>query len=147
MPTITVLHNISPDAGFGLNTTFTSEGKTSEPRSHELVRVFEFQSASITRPDDIFRCFNISHERGMADTLLEHDLALGYRARRLRSLSIGDVLVFDGVTFLACESAGWKVVSHDDLRILTAEEAGAAIRARYGFGPGEKLSITVPLEG
>jgi len=160
--TITVFHNVSRDASFGLNQVFDLDGKFHEPHSHELVKVFEFEVSDLFTPEDaamasltdeivadiIFRAFNVGHEPGYGTPgTKEFELATKYRARKLRSLSVGDVLVFDYETYLACESAGWKVVDQGELRVLTTRSAKRLVRERYGFEPAEELSVTVPLEG
>lgn len=156
---VTVLHNISRDASFGLNQVFsTIAGKHYEPCSHDLVRVFEFDTDDLLDPDVnlapeilgdvVYRVFNVGHETHYYQDEREHELALAYRARRLRSLSTGDVLLLGEIALDCCVSFGWEIVSPDDLRIInTAEHAEKLIRLRYDFKPGEPLSLTVPLEG
>jgi hypothetical protein len=148
VPRIEILHNIHRDASFGLNCVFFRQDqgghvKETESRAHDLVKVFEYDDnngpvSPEHRLENAFELFNIGHEHG-------GKTALAYRARNLRSLSVGDVVKVDGVPY-ACESAGWKQVAETDLRVLGADEAEPVIRARYEFGDGEELSITVPLE-
>lgn len=153
---ITVLHNISRDAGFGLNNQFSPDtarngGRTARiyrPRTHELVRVFEFDADDSMTPDDVYRAFNVGDDPDFSESPGEYDLAVAYGRRRLRPLSPGDVLAFetrDGIRWLACEPGGWKTVPAGDLLILGAEAAEAAVRRYYEFRPGEELAITVPL--
>jgi hypothetical protein len=65
-----------------------------------------------------------------------------YRARRLRSLSVGDVVSVDGRNY-AVESVGTRRI--DCMNVLLGDSADAAIRKRYRLPAGEPLSITVPL--
>jgi hypothetical protein len=127
-----------------------------------LVLVFEFETAELlvagqenSMPsngeiiaDIIYRTCNVGDDLAFtAATSPEYAVASKYRARRLRSLSVGDVLSFDGEVFLACESFGWKRVAEDELLVLDAEVAEPVIRARYNFGRAEELTVTVPVEG
>jgi hypothetical protein len=168
MTRITVFHNISRDASFGLNTVFSSEQpfgsvKETESRAHELVKVFEFDMDDLLFTDEsrylgcqqvadrAFRAFNISHEPGVNVSERERSVALAYRARRLRSLSKGDVLRFSDFDqpgtsplFYACASAGWDDVAEADLNVIAdAHEAERLVRERFDFGPAEELAITV----
>lgn len=144
MPRVEIFHNVSGDAGFGLNTVFdTTPGRPAKRLAetpgerHMLVKVFEYDVPA----EDAwvvlqwaFDTFNIG----------SGELAARYRARRLRSLSVGDVVRIDGNPY-SCESVGWDVVSHDDLRIVDGAEAEKIIRDRFGFRPTEPLAVTVPL--
>jgi len=142
---IEIFHNIARDASFGLNTGFTGEGKrcaAAPEEMHELVLVFTYEAdwtddrASVgPLLDQAFMSFNVGSD----------ELAALYRARRLRSLSVGDVVRIDGDAY-ACESVGWEPASKDDVRILSAAEADKVIRERYEFEPGEPLAVTVPLD-
>jgi hypothetical protein len=138
---VTIFHNVSRDAGFGLNRVFLADphpGVGAEVRSHELVRVFTYD---IDPPVfDVDAALNQAFETFNIGT---NELAAQYRARRLRSLSVGDVVQVRS-DFYACDSVGWSKVSADDLNILDAEAAEKVIRDRYEFEPGEELSITVP---
>ena len=145
MPRIKIFHNISRDASFGLNVAFTRDGreqsvKDYESRSHSLVWVFEYE---LDRTHE-FRDQEMLNEAFEIFNVGTGSLAQQYRARRLRSLSVGDVVLIDAAAY-ACESAGWKPVSWHDLRILTAGDADKEIRERYQIKVGEALSITVPL--
>lgn len=148
---VTVLHNISRDSWFGLNQVPADNGKRYEPRSHELVKVFEFDLAELPgdpgRPlqraaDDVFRAFNVGDDPQFSTSDAEETLALRYRARRLRSLSSGDVLIFDGAGAL---SAGERVDEADLNIIADPAEAERIVRDRYDFLSTETLSVTVPL--
>jgi hypothetical protein len=156
MPTVSIFHNISRDASFGLNTVFRtgseapegvrsvtlSDGRVSwkeqaatPDEQHELVFVFTYEGeGSSTELERIFEEFNVG---GSA-------LAHQYRARKLRSLSVGDVVVI-GNQIWSCESCGWAERKLSDLRILPAREAEAVVRERFEFRRTEPLSISVPL--
>jgi hypothetical protein len=131
---VTIYHNISRDAFFGFN-----YGNEDGNSPHYLAKVFTFDSARLGTADDgilaaAFEAFNVG-----TDTLAEE-----YRARRLRSLSVGDVVDIDGRSY-SCERLGWKPRAGSDLVVLSARDAEGQIRAWYGFSPDEELSVTVPL--
>lgn len=150
---VEVFHNVSRDASFGWNTIF--ENTTSDPRGyvkrpartlaerHPMVKVFTYESHDDL--DDMaelswaFEEFNVG----------EGDKAAAYRARRLRSLSVGDVicLVRDGQRrYYSCDSFGWGDVDPTQMKVLEGSEAVTEVRSRFEFRPAEQLSITVPLE-
>ncbi len=141
MPEVKIYHNISRDADLGLNMQVTGLGKrlanTREDR-HQLVLVFTYTVPEMEVQSCLeaaFQIFNV----GVSN------LAKSYRSRKLRNLSVGDVVTVDGLAY-SCEKIGWKGVRHD-LRIIAGAEAEAAIRASYGHRGDEELSVTVPLEG
>ena len=157
MTNVSIFHNVSRDASFGLNSVFRTgdvapEGVRSIPLSdgkfgwkeegtgderHELVWVFQYEVKGGNDDlilADAWEMFNIG----------EGPTATAYRARKLRSLSKGDVVAIDG-RFYSCESVGWKERTVRELRTLTAAQAEPVIRSRFQFGPREELSITVPL--
>jgi hypothetical protein len=143
MARVRIFHNVSRDASFGLNMVFTREGKRfaeGPEERHPLVPVFEYTvDTGATYNVNVlleqaFERFNIGSD----------ELAAQYRARRLRSLSVGDVVEVDGSAY-SCESAGWDPCHPDDMRVVDVEEAERLIRLRYDFGPLEDLAITVPL--
>ena len=142
MTKVRIYHNINPAASFGLNTMFDSAGKRPArlaSERHELVLVFEYEAQDRPGPRPLLEEARVTFNVGTSD------LAGRYRARRLRSLSVGDV-VLAGDDFYACAPVGWELVDRAQLRILPATEADAAIRERFEFGPHERLSVTVPLE-
>lgn len=167
MTKIAVFHNISRDASFGLNTVLFRKdpgGYVKETRSaaHELVKVFEFDMDDLMFTDEsrylgciqiadrVYRAFNVGDDPAFTKIgSREHNLAKAYRARKLRSLSKGDVLAFHTdagpVLYFACGS-GWDAVDEADLNILDAKDAERLIRERFEFGPGEPLAISVPWE-
>jgi hypothetical protein len=130
MTKVHVFHNTSDYASFGLN-----EGPNPH---HGLVWVFEYDTPEAGDPavlNSAFEVFNIG----------EDELAASYRARRLRSLSVGDVLVIDAARAYSCEKVGWEPRKMTELFVLPADAAEDVIRSRYGIPPKEALSITVPL--
>lgn len=132
---IKIFHNISRDASFGLNRVI---GASTADQRHRLVWVFEYEDdAGYTPAATLARAFD---EFNIGDG----ELAKRYRARRLRSLSVGDVVMIDGQAY-SCESVGWKERLPGELRILPAAEADKAIRELYDMEPAEPLSVTVPL--
>lgn len=148
---VTIYHNVSRDSSLGLNQalvkTARSPGfrKEATSQSHALVRVFEYLRDDYTRPEDenevAFHRFNVGTD----------ELSQAYRARRLRSLSVGDVIGYgpdngEPEAFFACASFGWDPVRASDLRVVQGDEAVALIRERFEFRPSEtELSVTVPL--
>lgn len=151
---VTIYHNVDRDSSLGLNQrlvrTTRSPGfrKKAEPKSHALVKVFEYEVDEFTRHQDelnrAFELFNIG----------KGSVSQAYRARRLRSLSVGDVVAFGPAiqvigtpaAIYSVDSFGFSEVPAADLRVLQGDEAVQAIRDRYEFRPGEtELSVTVPL--
>ncbi len=157
-PTVSVLHNVDPDGFFGLNQVEAAPGLerdwVTKPRAHELVRVFEApvdrelleRRGALAVAEALYRAFNVGDDPDFGTPgSPEWELATAYRARRLRSLSVGDVLVFGDGVCLAVARMGFAEVDYMHLRVLSPADADPAIRSRYHFGPGEELSITVPL--
>lgn len=169
---VTVFHNVSRDASFGFNAVWRKaatrpagvdrayrDEKTGEwswksraetkAEQHELVRVYEYQAD----PEDVendqvlevaWAAFNFV---GGGHEVLEDP---AYFARKLRSLSVGDVLALDdGETteYWSCDSCGWTKRREDELNVLTAAQARFVVRERYGFKATEPLTVTVPLVG
>jgi hypothetical protein len=139
---VSIYHNISRDASFGLNAVFADGGKrqaVSAEEQHQLVKVFEYDEPKFTTLEAAFRRFNI-----------EDDVIAGsYRSRRLRSLSVGDVVVVNSDKTLplafSVDSFGFGVRHDSELRVVTdPDEAETLIRSRYGFEPQEELAVTVP---
>jgi hypothetical protein len=158
---VTVFHNISRDASFGLNSVWRSgdvapEGvrayqneKTGKwswkshaevpAERHELVRVFEYAAD----PEDV------ENDKVLEGAFAEFNIGSGpvaqrYRANRLRSLSVGDVVKV-GDQYWSVESAGWTERQESEVWVLPALLARYAVRQRYDFGRDEELSVTVPL--
>lgn len=165
---VTVYHNLSWDASSGLNTVCevwpgAQPGSPAQKRQgtgaerHGLVKVFEFgYGLSDPGKDDFTVCEDLFWEFNVADDPLftdgvSHPVAQAYRARKLRSLSTGDVIRIgnrQGDRFYSVGSAGFTSRQPGELRIVDdLAEAEKLIRERYGFAPGEPLSITVPLDG
>jgi hypothetical protein len=143
---IEVLHNISRDASFGLNTVFHSTQPGGYVKKTEVVKVFEYgqddSGYSAERVlEDVFRLLNVGDDPGFGTP---SEVAKSYRARSLRSLSVGDVVVLDGQAWSA-ESVGWQPRQPDELKIVTdVDEADRLIRERYQIGQAEPLTVTVP---
>jgi hypothetical protein len=171
---VTVFHNVSRDASFGFNSVWRKaaerpagvpEGrayqdeKTGEwswksraqtvAEQHELVRVYEYEAdpddvendCVLERAWDSFNFVGGSHED-------REDPA--YFARKLRSLSVGDVLALDdgqSTQYWSCDSFGWTQRREDECRVLTAAQARFVVRERYDFRPAEELTVTVPWTG
>jgi hypothetical protein len=125
MSKVTIFHNVSRDGSFGYVT------------GQDLVPVFMYESD--TDANDVvlnraFETFNVG----------EGKLAQEYRARRLRSLSVGDVVQID-TRFYSVERFGFKPASFLEMSFLVGRDAAPVIRARYDIPKNEALSITVPL--
>lgn len=158
MTKIRILHNISQDGMMtGLNRVFdptaehhVREAETAAER-HPLVPVFEYEvpddsAVDVNRQlEEAFRLFNVGDD---PDFGVPDRTALAYRSRKLRSLSVGDVVQV-GDTAHACESRGWAPVEKESMLVIDGDlDGGLAdrlIRGRYQFKPGEPLRITVPL--
>lgn len=157
--TVTVLHNVHADNWFGVNTLLGDGSARPLPRrsrSHPLVRVFEAEldeqrialiarHGAVAAAEHLFMTFNVGDEPGRADDEYTSQLAHAYRARRLRSLSVGDVLLFGDAFAVSCERVGWQIIDSADLLVLNAEDGERAVRTRYQFRPGEQLTLSVPL--
>lgn len=125
--TVTIFHNISEDAFSGYQD------------GHELVPVFLYSTAG---PGawvcaDAFEMFNVGTGPVSQD----------YRARRLRSLSVGDVVMTAGGEpgCYAVGKTGWEQVLLSKMRVLTGQAAEDAVRARYQIPEREDLATTVPM--
>jgi hypothetical protein len=102
---ISIFHNLSRDANFGLNTVFHRQDpggyvKETQAGAHELVKVFEFDMNDLLLADEsrymgaaeiadrTFRAFNVGHDPEFSKPgSKERTIATAYRARNLRSLS------------------------------------------------------------
>jgi hypothetical protein len=141
---VTIYHNISRDASFGLNEVFVDSGKrqavTTDER-HVLVKVFEYNEPEPVGGDILNDAFSWFNENGKGDAV-----GRAYRALRLRSLSVGDVIAIEDGDAFSVERFGFQVRLPDELRIETdLAVADTLIRERYGFEVGEQLTHTVPL--
>jgi hypothetical protein len=158
VPRINVFHNVSRDASFGFNSVFRtgdsapegaraiqlSDGRwtwkdsaQTEDERHELVWVFSYE-ADEDSPEALLETAWERFNNGSG----REDAA--YFARRLRSLSKGDV-VFVGSQPWSCESVGWAQRNLSELRTLAAAQAEQVIRSRYEITAREELTVTVPL--
>lgn len=102
---VTIFHNITRDGlgrPLGIIDGFQPE--------HDVVRVFSYETA-LTEPvaaaEEAFHLFNVGED---PDFGVPSPIALAYRAKGLRSLSVGD-LVRVGVSTFACASYGWDAVA------------------------------------
>jgi hypothetical protein len=160
--TVTVFHNVSRDASFGLNAVWRKgpeapEGKRAyqnqdgswgwkeraetPAEQHELVRVFEYTAD----PDDVEND-NVLNAAYETFNIGVGPVAQRYRSYRLRSLSVGDVLRV-GDEYWSVEPLGFTRREDSELRVLTAAQARFVVRERYGpWGKNEPLSISPPLE-
>lgn len=158
MASVSIFHNLSRDMSFGLNAVFRtaatrpegiervhemSDGRfmwkdqATKDERHELVWVFQYHCVGSTDEqilNDAFEMFNVGDD----------GIAKEYRERKLRSLSVGDVVVIDQRAY-SCESVGWKERKVSELGFVPASKAEQIIRERYELGPREPLSISVPL--
>jgi hypothetical protein len=137
---VSVYHNISRDSFFGLNTVFRKEGSDTkrpaetEEERHPLVKVFEhvtYLDYDLNVCERAFAAFN--NGSGREDPR--------YFARRLRSLSVGDVVVIDcklGRVPFSCEPVGFKPRTSDEMRIKADYDPVAVF--------GEAI-VTVPWKG
>jgi hypothetical protein len=144
--TVEILHNTSSNASFGLNSTFGPDPRnehewvkgeaSSDAERHQLVKVFEYEDEDgLTVLETVYDRFNNDPE---------DDVARAYRARRLRSLEVGDVVVIDGHPW-SVERAGFKGRQPGELRVVAdPAQAETLVRDRYGFRPAEQLAITIP---
>lgn len=115
--TVTIWHNVAFDA-HGRPTAMLDGYQPGDP----MVRVFAYQ-ASPGRPaeeiaEEAFAIFN-DHPADAAGA----ELACAYYGRRLRSLSVGDVVavVADGEVRLAVAKAGWTPVPGPLTEVRTSE--------------------------
>lgn len=103
---VTILHNVTED-GLGRPVGLI-DGYREE---HQMRTVFAYAS-NHTDPAaaaaEAFHLFNVGDDPAFGTP---SDIAVAYRARGLRSLSVGDVVVAGDVP-LACASFGWNVVAH-----------------------------------
>jgi hypothetical protein len=152
---VEIYHNISKNAFFGLNSVFEKDDSAPHGHAkrqarnvaeqHELVKVFEYDAEELDGMvlEGAFHRFNVG----------EDDFAQAYRARQLRSLSVGDVVVLhysepDISEAWSVESVGFKPRQSHELRIVTdPAEAEKLIRERYEFRSSEPLNVTVPWTG
>jgi len=146
--TVTIYHNISRDAFFGLNTVLTDDGKATQPGTHPLVKVYAYEIDMWKAGgfEALWKALNVGDDpefngdMPLADVLL----AQAYRERKLRSLSVGDV-VRVGNRWFTVASAGWTEVKAAELQILDTEAAEAAVREMFQMTSDEELTVTVPL--
>jgi hypothetical protein len=135
--TVTIWHNVAFD-GQGLHTAMLDGYQPGDP----MVRVFAYQADPAGRPpeeiaDEAFDTFN-DHPRDAAGA----DLACAYYGRRLRSLSVGDIVAVGEVN-LAVERAGWTPVTGPLAEVRTSEHGTHPLPGPAGQGqPGQPGRIT-----
>jgi hypothetical protein len=99
LPSVTVYFNTHPDHFLGYE------------HGHPLRRVYSYEaptsSGLFQLADEAFHAFNAPPELVMP---VYCPIAEAYRAARLRSLSIGDVLQVDD-SWLACAATSWIVLA------------------------------------
>jgi hypothetical protein len=136
MITVTIWHNVAHD-GEGRHSAMLDGYQDGDP----VVRVFTYQADPAGRPpeeiaDEAFDTFN-DHPRDPDGA----DLACAYYERRLRSLSVGD-LVAVGEVPLAVAKAGWTPVNGGLTEVRTREHgtnplsAGSRPPGTAGRPPG-----------
>jgi hypothetical protein len=136
MITVTIWHNVAHD-GEGCHSAMLDGYQDGDP----VVRVFTYQADPAGRPpeeiaDEAFDTFN-DHPRDPDGA----DLACAYYERRLRSLSVGD-LVAVGEVPLAVAKAGWTPVNGGLTEVRTREHgtnplpAGSRPPGTAGRPPG-----------
>jgi len=122
---VTILHNTDRDASFGLNTRLEPGKQITQPRSHQLVRVFQFEQPEDYLQhvlEDVYWRLNVGEDPDFGEP---DQIALDYRALRLRSLSIGDVVqIEDGSDlcpdgYYALDRFEFKPVAASQLAITT----------------------------
>lgn len=120
MSKVEIYHNVAPNGAgfFGLNTVLILEQKleaTGDDR-HPLVKVYEYPTeieAHETEADDLNLC---EAAFAMFNNGSGHEDAR-YFSRKLRSLSVGDVVVIDDRAY-SCETAGFKRRGAAELLIM-----------------------------
>ncbi|TDD29631.1 hypothetical protein E1287_30590 [Actinomadura sp. KC06] len=110
--TVEVFHNVSKDAaGRPLGFDGYQQG-------HPVVKVFEFSMEANEGTEPVRfaeTAFQIGNEL--------HELSTDYYRRRLRSLSVGD-LVKIGLLWLSCEPVGWQPITDHTPNDITATHQG-----------------------
>jgi hypothetical protein len=131
--TVTIWHNVVFDDQ-GRHTAMLHGYQPGDP----MVRVFAYQ-ASPGRPaeeiaEEAFAIFN-DHPTDAARA----ELACAYYGRRLRSLSVGDVVAVGEVP-LAVASAGWKPVTGGFAEVRVHQHGTRPLQAAAGEPRGRSLS-------
>ncbi|MDN5895524.1 MAG: hypothetical protein L0H93_16045 [Nocardioides sp.] len=104
---VTVFHNDARDA-FDRHL-----GYDGYQTGHPMIEVFTFDGPDSNDPAELvaenaFELFNVGDDPAF-DT--PAPVAVAYRAKGLRSLSVGDIVDVNGVP-LACAKHGWQEVEH-----------------------------------
>lgn len=108
---VTILHNAATDEQgrpMGFHDGYLPH--------HELKRVFAFTLEREGHPaDDTYVLGNVYHLFNVGDDPEWGEpspIAVAYRAKRLRSLSVGDVVILDGRAY-QCDHSGWSRLADD----------------------------------
>lgn len=105
--TLQVFHNVSSD-----RMRFFEGYKPEDPLTHvfDLVVVGADLDQGVHKVlDYAFYVLNIGHDSDRI-TVEDKAQAIAYRERKNRSLSVGDVIIIDGVAY-ACAALGWDQVT------------------------------------
>lgn len=103
MTKVRVLHNVERDE----NTRFVGMRNGYQP-GHDMLEVFVYDVDAVDyHPEHAYEIFNQDVE--WLDGA-DRELARAYRGKQLRSLSVGDVVVVDGVAH-AVDRDGWQQVT------------------------------------
>lgn len=125
---VEIYHNVSRDAGFGLNACSDGHGSAFPARDsdeqHPLVKVFEFKLDDhiLTRGGQVhallalvYRWF---HSPPPPPEPHVRDLSEEYFSRRLRSLGRGDVVLVDNRPFSVWSAVEFTEADHDSLKVV-----------------------------
>jgi hypothetical protein len=128
--TVTIWHNVARDQA-GRRTAPLDGYRPGDP----MVRVFTYQAAADGRPpetiaDDAYAAFN-GHPPGTETA----ELARRYEQRRLRALSVGDIVCVGEVALAVGRPAGWEPASGPLAEVRTREH-GTSPLPLPGRSPG-----------
>lgn len=132
MAKVAILLNQDRDAGFGLNAQFDADGKTAVPASHELRKVFEYETTGLAAYPDLricewaFETFNIGFDPDLnrrmpqeqRDLAERYVMAVKASDSQHTSLSVGDVVVIEDRPY-SCEPVGFSPRKWAELKIHT----------------------------
>lgn len=121
MAKVEIFHNVSKGQG-GIPLGFFGY-----EQGHELVKVFEFD-VEVNEGTDVYQLAEVTFALGNGQAKESED----YYARRLRSVSVGDVIRV-GEAWLSCDSSDWSLIKGHKPRDITAEHQG-----EHGTNPWKK---------